>query len=97
MNKIHYLHYIFKRNSENLIPESIVNRKDDDFEEDFDEFSERGQREQIKIAYTINEKKQILLKLEMMILLKCLRPDLFIDALLERIKLTKEVFIFDVE
>jgi hypothetical protein len=33
----------------------------------------------------------------MMILLKCLRPDLFIMAMLERIKLTKEVFIFDVE
>jgi hypothetical protein len=45
LNKINYLHYIFKRNSENLIPESIVNKKDDDFGEDFDEFSERGQRE----------------------------------------------------
>ena len=33
----------------------------------------------------------------MIIKLKCLRPDLYIEALLERIKLTKQVFMFDIE
>ena len=33
----------------------------------------------------------------MMLNLKCLRPDLFITALLEKIKLSKEVFMYDVE
>ena len=33
----------------------------------------------------------------MIIKLKALRPDLYIIALLERTKLTKQVFLFDVE
>ena len=42
MKAIQYLHYIFKRNSEEIIPESIVNQKDDDFDDEQDDFSERG-------------------------------------------------------
>ena len=42
MHNVQYLHYIFKRKEQDIIPESIVYEKDDDIDDEYDEFSERG-------------------------------------------------------
>ncbi len=41
MRNVTYLHYIFGRNGDDILPESIVQKRDED-DENFDEYSERG-------------------------------------------------------
>ena len=45
----------------------------------------------------MKEIKLVILKLKMMIGLKCLSGELYLKALLEKIRKIKEVFMFDIE
>ena len=53
--------------------------------------------ERLQLRMSINEKKDIILKLGMILGLKCLRGEIFLTAMLNRIKLIKEVFIHEIE
>ena len=79
-----------------MLNDARANQAKDSDEED-DEMIQHLVHSRVKQNCIIREKKEILLKLSMMLSLKCLRGDLYIPALLEKIKLTKEVFIYDVE
>jgi len=44
-----------------------------------------------------NEKKDVVQKLQMILGIKCLRGDLLLDLLLEKIKKVKEIFMYEIE
>ena len=46
---------------------------------------------------TLSEKKEIILKYNMLIGLRALKPILFVEAILEKMKIIKDVFLWEIE
>jgi len=54
-------------------------------------------RKKINDRLNINEKKESILKFNMLLGLKALKPFLYVEAILEKLKLIKDVFLWEIE